>query len=33
MPLRNVVDFAVEWMARYRKVDPDLMSVDDLCKF
>ena len=32
MPLRDTVDFAVEWMAKYRKVDPELMPVGDLCK-
>jgi aminoglycoside 3-N-acetyltransferase len=32
MPLRDSVDFAVEWMAEYRKVDPELMSAGDLCK-
>jgi aminoglycoside 3-N-acetyltransferase len=31
--LPDTVDFAVEWMAKYRKVDLDRMPVDDLCKF
>jgi aminoglycoside N3'-acetyltransferase len=32
MPLRDTVDFAVEWMAKYRKVDRKLMRDGDLCK-
>jgi aminoglycoside 3-N-acetyltransferase len=33
MPVRDTVDFAVKWMAKYRKVDdPELMRVGDLCK-
>jgi len=32
MPVRGVVDFAVEWMSKHRRVDPDQMQVGDLCK-
>jgi aminoglycoside 3-N-acetyltransferase len=32
MSLRDTVDFATEWMAKYRQVDPELMRLGDLCK-
>jgi aminoglycoside 3-N-acetyltransferase len=32
MPLRHTVDFAVDWMAKCRRLDPELIGFGDLCE-